>query len=71
MDIKMGSYVDISGFSENTPTKIKRRLLDLGFTNGQKIRTIRKSALGKDFMVEIRNFILTLRWDLLKYILVE
>lgn len=68
---KLGHFATICGFADSTPIKIKRRLLDLGFTKGQKIKVVRKSTLGKDYMVELRYFTLTLRGDILRYILVE
>lgn len=71
LDIKIGQYVKLKSYKLDTPIKIKRRLLDLGFTEGQKLRTIRKSLLGKTYMLELRGFTLTLRKDILSFILVE
>ena len=71
LDIKIGQYVKLKSYKMDTPIKIKRRLLDLGFTEGQKLRTIRKSLLGKTYMLELRGFTLTLRKDILSFILVE
>lgn len=71
LNLKIGQYEKIGGLAKDAPIKIKRRLLDLGFTKGQKIRVVRKSTLGKDFLIELRFFTLTLRRDILKYILVQ
>lgn len=71
LNVKLGQCGVIDGFANNLPEKIKRRLLDLGFTKGQKIKVVRKSTLGNDYMVELRYFTLTLRGDILRYILVE
>ena len=68
---KKGKYVLIKTFQNDTPIKIKRRLLDLGFTPGQKVRILRKSILKKVFLVEIRKFVLSLRREIVQYILVE
>ncbi len=58
---KFGKTYQIEKIDEKSPIKIKRRLLDLGFTSGQKVRAVRKSLLGKAFLVEIRGYTLSLR----------
>lgn len=71
LEIKLRKYVSIVKVSPEAPIKIRRRLLDFGFTKGQRMRTLFKSTLGKDYIVELRGFTLTLRGEILKYILVE
>ncbi len=71
LEIKLGTYAYIDGISNLASTKIKRRLLDLGFTKGQKVRCVHKSMLGKDFLLELRHFTLSLRGEIVKYILVK
>lgn len=71
LSVKFGEYVNVDSFDKSTPLKIKRRLLDLGFTKNQRIRTLRKSLIGEAYMVELRGFILTLRRDIVSYILVR
>lgn len=43
------------------PVKIKRRLLDFGFTNGTKVTVLKKSRLGGVFLLELRGFVLSLK----------
>ena len=65
----MGQYQTIVGLSCGSE-KIKRRLLELGFTRGEKVRVVRKSLLGKVRLVEIRGYTLSLRQDITKGIIV-
>ena len=67
----MGKYATITKISEKASSKIRRRLLDFGFTNGQKVRAIHKSILSKDYLVELRHFTLSLRSEILKFVLVD
>lgn len=69
--IKKGIFCKIVGFVENVPLKIKRRLLELGLTSGQKVRIVRKSILGKACLIEVRGYLLSLRTSLLSYLIVE
>lgn len=58
---KVGKYYRIQNLSEFAPDKIVRRLFDLGFTPLQQVKIIRKSLIGKAFLVEIRGYTLSLR----------
>ncbi|MBE5746381.1 MAG: ferrous iron transport protein A [Clostridiales bacterium] len=51
-------------------SKIKTRLLELGFTKGTLIRILNVSSLKKSYLIEIRGFILALRYDVVKNIFV-
>lgn len=68
---KRGIYYKIDAYSQLAPTKIKRRLLELGLTNGQKVRVVRKSLLGKAYLIEVRGYTLSLRRDLACFVLLE
>lgn len=67
---KVGSFYKIKGIDIAAPLKIKRRILELGFTLGQALKLARKSLLGKAFLVEIRGYTLTIRKDIAQYILI-
>lgn len=71
LDVKQGVYCTINQISEYSSPQIKRRLLDLGFTHGQKVRIIGQSLLKKAYLIELRGYILTLRKDIVSYILIE
>jgi len=71
IDGKINKLYSIFGISQNAPHKIKRRILELGFTRGQKIKIIRKSLLGKAYLIELRGFILTIRKDIANFIEIE
>jgi Fe2+ transport system protein FeoA len=58
---KFGKLYEIDKIDPNAPMKIRRRLYDLGFTSGQKVTAVRKSLLGKAYLVEIRAYTLSLR----------
>lgn len=61
---KVGMFYIIEGIMDKAPLKIKRRILELGFTRGQRVRLLRKSLLGKAYLVELRGFTLTIRKDI-------
>ncbi len=71
LNADMRKYYQVVGFDKNLPLPIKRRLLDLGFTSGQEVRLLRKSLLGKAYLIEIRDFVLTLRNNIVSQILVD
>ena len=58
---KINKFYIIDNISLLSSLKVKRRLLELGFTKGQKIKLLRKSLLGKAFLIEIRGYTLTLK----------
>lgn len=65
---KINKTYIIENISEQTSLKIKRRLLELGFTKGQKIKLLRKSLLGKAYLIEIRGYTLTLKKQIATFI---
>lgn len=65
---KINKTYIIENISELTSLKIKRRLLELGFTKGQKIKLLRKSLLGKAYLIEIRGYTLTLKKQIATFI---
>jgi len=50
---------------------VLRRLLELGFTVGQKAKVVSKSLAKKVFLIEIRGYLVSIRADLLSRIEVE
>lgn len=70
LSAKKGRYFVVQGIDKSSPVKIKRRVLELGFTKGQKVRVVRKSLLGETYLVELRGYILTIRKDIAKLILI-
>lgn len=60
-DAKVGRFYTIKNLSEYSPDKIVRRLFDLGFTPMQRVKILRKSLIGKTFLVEIRGYVLSMR----------
>jgi len=69
--VKCGQYFNVAGFSSDAPFKFKRRLLELGFTSGQRVCLKRKSCFKKAYLIEIRGYTLSLRRTLAEYILLE
>ena len=69
-DAKCGSLYQIKGISQTAPIKIKRRILELGFTKGQNVKVAGKSFLGKAYLIEVRGFTLTIRKDIARMILI-
>lgn len=70
LNAKIGKFYTIKGVLKTAPIKIKRRILELGFTKGQSVKISRKSLLKKAFLVEIRGYILTIRKDIAGLILI-
>ena len=69
--VKTGKYVELLLINEMAPTKIRRRLLEFGFTKGQKIRVIRKSILGQTYLIELRGYLLSMRKQMAEFLVVE
>lgn len=68
-ELKIGQEGRIETFSEKCPIKIKRRLLDLGFTTGTKVRLVRKSILNKVVLLELRGYVLSLQKKIANYVI--
>lgn len=68
-ELKLGQEGRIEAFSEKCPIKIKRRLLDLGFTTGTKVRLVRKSILNKVVLLELRGYVLSLQKKIANYVI--
>lgn len=68
---KVGQLRKMAVIDKTAPDKIKRRLLELGFTSGQNIKLARKSLFGETFLVEIRGYCLSIRKSVAEYIFVE
>ncbi len=69
--IKMNKSYLLNGFTNSLPLKLKRRLLDLGFTRGEKVVFCNKSLLGKTYLVQIRGVMLSLRDQIVKGLILE
>ena len=70
-ECKKGGYRKIVVVDKNAPLKIKRRLLELGFTSGQMIRVVRKSLLGETYLIEVRGYCISMRKSLAEFLIVE
>lgn len=70
-ECKDKKYYSIVKIDKKLTEKIKRRLYDLGFIKGQKIRVVNKSLLKKAYMIEIRGYTLSLRDSIINAIFVE
>ena len=68
---KVGQIKRIVAISADAPFKIKLRLLELGFTNGQRIKLAKKSLFGDTFLVEIRGYCLSMRKNIADFVFVE
>lgn len=68
---QFGKNYEIVGLVATAPLKIRRRLCDLGFNAGQKIRLVRKSLLGKAYLVELRGYTLSIRGSVAEAVIVK
>ncbi len=67
-DAKINTCYVITEISE---TAVKRRLLDMGFTRGTKIKVLRLAPLGCVVLVNIRGVLMALRKNATDSISVE
>ena len=70
-ECKENKYYSIIKIDSLLPEKLRRRLYDLGFLAGQKIRVVNKSLLKKAYMIEIRGYTLSLRNTIVNAVKVE
>lgn len=70
-NVKLNTLVEIDGFSSCLSANLSRRLMELGFLKGEKIKVLRKSLLGKAYLIELRLYTLTIRKDIAKFVLVK
>ena len=61
----------IIGYKVSASEKVKRRLLEFGFTKGERFVVSYKSLFGGSVIVEIRGYLLSLRTKFLSYLEVE
>ncbi len=61
----------IVGYDKNLSIKILRRLCDLGLTIGQTVIVTNYSLLKKAMLIEIRGYLLSLKIDIAKRIIVK
>lgn len=69
--LKIGQDGIIKSYSSTLDQKLKRRLLELGFCLKSKIKILNFSLLKKVALVEINGYVLSVRRNLLKNIIVE
>ena len=61
----------ICQIEKDCPVSVRRRLFDLGFTNGQTIQKIQKSLLGKVILVQLRGYLLSIRSSIANFVMVQ
>ena len=69
--LKINSKATIIGYDKSIDIKTKRRMLELGFVNGKTIMLGSKSFLGDVLLIEINGYLLSLRADIAKHILIK
>jgi len=67
---KVGKTLMIDGFLGDID-KINQRLLELGFTQGQRVKIVAKSAMKKAVLLEIRGYLLSIRTSMLANVVVK
>ncbi len=70
-DLKIGQRASINGINEKASLKLRRRLLELGFTHGQVVKLDKKSLLSHAFLVELRGYVLSIKREIASLIMVE
>ena len=70
-DLSIGDYAFIDYIKEACQDDTKRRLLELGFVKGSKIKKNSVSILKEVILVEICGYMLCLRRDIAKRIIIR
>ncbi len=70
-DLSLEETCLIDGFLNSLPFKTKLRLLELGFYSGVKIKVLNKSLLNNVVLLEINNYIISIRKEIAKCIIVK
>ena len=68
---KVGKMYQVVGYKKFVDEKVKVRLLEFGFTRGERFVISHKSFFGENVIVEIRGFLLSLRSKFLNFLEVE
>ena len=68
---KRGVECKISGYENFLPIPVLRRLCDLGLTEGESVKVCSRSLLKKALLVEVRGYMLSLKADIAKGVLVK
>ncbi len=69
-ELKIGGEGKIESISPSASLKLKRRLLELGFTQGQNVKLVRRSLLSHAFLVEIRGYVLSVKREIAALVIV-
>lgn len=64
------SYI-VEGFDKNLSFKVKRRLCDLGLLPGLSVFLVRRSVLGRAYLIELRGYMLSIRANIAKAVIVK
>lgn len=70
-NLKIGQSARVVGINESASLKLRRRLLELGFTHGQVVKLERKSLLSHAFLVELRGYVLSIKREIASLVMVE
>jgi Fe2+ transport system protein FeoA len=66
--IKTGQQVIVTGISDST---LKPKLMEMGLVNGKEITVLFKAPFGDPIAIDVQGYILSLRLDEAKLILVK
>ncbi|MCF8415731.1 MAG: ferrous iron transport protein A [Crocinitomicaceae bacterium] len=66
--IKTGQHVIVTGISDST---LKPKLMEMGLVNGKEITVLFKAPFGDPIAIDVQGYILSLRLDEAKLILVK
>lgn len=69
-DLSVNESGIIEHITRGNDNKINRRLLELGFVNGEKVKVLNMSILKEVLLVEICGFVLSIRKDVAKRIII-
>jgi len=68
-DIKKGEHAIISGFT--AMGEVRKRLIDMGLVRGCSFEVVRKAPLGDPIEIKVNGFLLSLRLEEARHIIVS
>ncbi len=70
-DLGVGQASRVRGVSADCPGNVSRRLRDLGLLPGTSVEMVRRAPLGSPTVFAVRGYLLCLRSDQSRFVLVD
>ena len=71
LECKFNREYVVKEIDKSLPLKVRRRLLELGFTRGTLVTLVRASSLKKAYLITLRGYTLSLRAHLARAVMID